>query len=449
MPRVDVRLPFTPREWQRAILKDDTPRQVIIVHRRAGKSKVLFWRIVRHLFRIRRQHPVPSAVSVLPENVQWTRTKLWDEYVRDTQALWQAFYPGRKPPQDAILKQEKRLMLPNGSIIQCGGADNDAWRGGGADISIVDEYDDTNPDLVPLILEPMAADRDGAIILSGTPKGFGLLKNAYHKAGGEPDWSRTLLTYQDTNVLKPTAIDRLRRELSEAQFAQELECNMDIASEQSIFGKFMIQAIDAGRVTSVDPTPGVPVETWWDIGRRDPTAIWFAQRIGPNVLLIDYHEDTGKPAEHYVNVVKQKAAERGWTLYDDILPHDGAHHEWMSVDNRTVALQKLGLNSRTVPQTSLDLQIDAARRFIPRCMFDIRHCERGIEALKAYRYAWDSERACPSSQPIHDWSSHAASAFMTGAIAPPREYNLANVDYMGHNAHDLGEPITDDVLGRF
>ena len=53
-------------------------------------------------------------------------------------------------------RSELAVKLPNGSVFQCGGADNvDSWRGGGADIVTIDEFDDTPQGMVPLVIEPM------------------------------------------------------------------------------------------------------------------------------------------------------------------------------------------------------------------------------------------------------------------------------------------------------
>ena len=45
----------------------------------------------------------------------------------------------------------------------------------------------------------------------------------------------------------------------------------------AIFGKQMQEAQEQGRVRRVPYDPALPVDTWWDIGRRDHNAIWFVQ----------------------------------------------------------------------------------------------------------------------------------------------------------------------------
>ena len=89
------------------------------------------------------------------------------------------------------------------------------------------------------------------------------------------------------------------------------------------------------------------------------------------------------------------------------------------------------------PKLPVDEGIDAVRALIPRCWFDERKCERGIEALRQYRKGWDDRLKVFRDRPLHDWASHAADAFRYGAltldeIKPKRRRPLpeqAEMDY--------------------
>jgi phage terminase large subunit len=51
------------------------------------------------------------------------------------------------------------------------------------------------------------------------------------------------------------------------------------------------------------------------------------------------------------------------------------------------------------------------RRILPRCHFDEKRCEAGLEAL-----AYDDRREVGLG-PLHDWSSHAADSFGLLAVS--------------------------------
>jgi hypothetical protein len=53
---------------------------------------------------------------------------------------------------------------------------------------------------------------------------------------------------------------------------------------------------------------------------------------------------------------------------------------------------------------------------IPKCVFDKTKCEKGIEALQAYRTERNEEKDVFGAKPLHDWSSHGADAFRELAV---------------------------------
>jgi hypothetical protein len=53
---------------------------------------------------------------------------------------------------------------------------------------------------------------------------------------------------------------------------------------------------------------------------------------------------------------------------------------------------------------------------LPRCYFDRETCARGLDALTQYHKKWDADRQVFTNTPEHDWASHGADAFRTGAL---------------------------------
>ena len=205
--RQTITLPFAPRPWQIKLINDPAPRIVAVVHRRAGKSTGLMWRGLKRA--LTEKKTLPRVVHILPYGVMWQRTGLWDQLARAADGI----------PGAVVRRSELAIKLPNGGVYQAGGADNpDSWRGGAADECIVDEADDTPASLVPLVIEPMLADRAGVLVRSGTPKGRGILQAAYDRAKITPGYSAYLLDYKATGALSSEAIDRcIRRHASRGE----------------------------------------------------------------------------------------------------------------------------------------------------------------------------------------------------------------------------------------
>src|SRR5690606_2328993 len=98
----------------------------------------------------------------------------------------------------------------------------------------------------------------------------------------------------------------------------EFECSFTAAVRGAYYGRLMAQADQDGRITEVPYEPDLKVDTWWDLGVRDPTAIWFVQRRGRQVCVIDYYEATGEGLKHYAEVLQSK----GYVYGQHVGPHD-------------------------------------------------------------------------------------------------------------------------------
>lgn len=172
------------------------------------------------------------------------------------------------------------------------------------------------------------------------------------------------------------------------------------------------------------------VNTAWDIGVGDSAAIWFYQKIGNEIHLIDYYENSGEGLQHYMTVLKNK----GYTYRSHFAPHDIENREFgtgalsrkqIAANGFDIDGQRYRLNFTTVARKSIDSGIDDARRLLPRCVFDEHKCAEGIKALESYRKAWNDKLGCWRDQPLHDWSSHCADAFRYLASAEAGTAELA------------------------
>jgi phage terminase large subunit len=336
------------------------------------------------------------------------------------------------------------INLPNGGTYQCGGADNpDSWRGGYADECIIDEFDDVTPGLVPLVIEPMLADRDGTLVRSGTPKGNGLLQAAYLRAKTARGYSAYLLDYTKTNALSDAAIERLRDEMTPEEFAQELECSFEAPNSGSYYGKMLHTAETEGRICRVLYDPKFPVFTSWDLGMDDSTAIWWFQ-ISPRgeYRWLEYYENAGPGLDHYAKIVLEKP----YVYKKHLLPHDIEVRE-LGLSGRSRRMYLLGLGLRpiqVVPATNPADRVHAMRTVLPKSYFDAEGCAVGLRMLRAYRRQWNEKMGVWSTDAVHDGASHGADAAGTGVqgandpqdakpeiVAKPRPYRVGNSNWMG------------------
>ncbi|HEV2110849.1 MAG TPA: hypothetical protein VGT99_05795, partial [Gammaproteobacteria bacterium] len=262
-------------------------------------------------------------------------------------------------------------------------------------------------------VRPILAENGGWALFIYTPRGKNHGFELYDIARHRGDWFAEQLTVADTGILTPETIAEERASgMSEALIQQEYYCSFEAASEGSYYGKLLEQAERGGRVTQVPHQPELAVDTWWDLGIGDSTAIWFAQRAGLEQHLIDYYECSGEGLAHYAKVLQ----ERGYVYGSHWAPHDIAARELGTGKSRLEVARNLGLNFKVAPRLSVEDGIEAVRNLLPRCWFDAQKCRQGLRALKSYHRDFNEHRQAFLPHPVHDWASHGADAFRTGAV---------------------------------
>lgn len=167
----------------------------------------------------------------------------------------------------------------------------------------------------------------------------------------------------------------------------------------------------AGRVLKIPLLPGVPVNTFWDLGWNDTTAIWFHQRVGMEHRFIDYIECSGKDLGFFA----QEIQGRPYVYGSHYLPHD-AENKTLGSGGKSVRMLLQDLlkahKFEVVPRTdSLVSAINQTRAVLPACYFDEDKCANGIAAMEAYRREWDERLGDFKQEPLHDWASNGADAF--------------------------------------
>ena len=183
------------------------------------------------------------------------------------------------------------------------------------------------------------------------------------------------------------------------------------------FAKQMAQARREGRITKVPFTPGTLVDTWWDLGMNDETAIWFTQDVGREIRVIDYYENSGEGLEHYAKVLAELKEEKGYNYGRHVAPHDIEVRELGTGVSRKETALSLGIRFDTAPKLDKVDQIEAARNILASCVFDEENCDTGIGHLDAYRKEWDDKRGVWKDRPYHGPESNGADAFQVLAVA--------------------------------
>ena len=213
-------------------------------------------------------------------------------------------------------------------------------------------------------------------------------------------------------ILRQEMLDLKARDHAEYLVVWEGHCRQ--AVEGAIFQDEMKMLADEHRITKVPYDRTKPVNTFWDLGRSDQTAIWFIQRVGLEYRVIDFYCNARKLIHHYIEVIQN----RGYCYGTDYLPHDGGS-DFLVGNSVESTLQDIGRKVEVVPRIDFKPNsINAARVMFPMCVFDKEKCADGLTALRRYRYAVDADTKKVTAHPHHDVYSNPADGFQTFANVP-------------------------------
>ena len=406
-PRL-IEIPYKPRPLQREVhLALERSRfAVIVCHRRFGKTVLGVNHLIKGALTVQKQRPRSGYIG--PTYTQ-SKSVCWDY----------AQYYSQPIPGVRVNQSELRIDYPNEGQMRLYGADNpDSLRGLYFDRAALDEYGMHPPKTFTEVIGPTLVDRGGSALFMGTPNGknqfYDIALEAKKRAdAGDKNWFFAEYRASQTGLLDPDYLQQARSVMTEDEYMQEFECSFEASVKGAIYAAEIQTCRDSGRIAGVPVDPILPVDTDWDLGVGDATAIWFSQstRSG-EVRLIDFYEASGEGLPHYIQVLRNK----GYTYGKHWAPHDIQVKEFASGRSRLETAASLGLYFQIAPNVPIEEGIHAVRMLMPRCYFDSKKCDPGIEALKNYRRDYNTRLNEFKATPVHDWSSHAADAFRYLAV---------------------------------
>lgn len=426
-----IKLAYKPRTIFQDFHKRKQRWAVIVAHRRAGKTVLCINDLI---YRALVENKPNGRYFYLAPLYSQAKSIAWDYLVRFT-----------APVAVKANQSELWVELINGSRIRLFGADApDSLRGQYCDGAVLDEFADMKPRVWGEILRPLLADRGGWAVFIGTPKGHNAFWEIYSKATQDSDWYTKTLRASQTGLLPDAELMDAKKIMSQAQYQQEFECDFESEIQGAIYGKEMRMLTDIGRITTVEYDDNFPVNTAWDLGYSDDTAIFWFQVIHGEIRVLEYHSSNGNPVAYYTGLINSKIYRYGthW------LPHD-ARAKTLASGGKSIIEQisyKIPLESlKIVPNLSLQDGIQAGRVALSRAWFDAEKCSDGIECLRQYQREFDEDKKVFRDKPRHDWTSHGADAWRMLSIAwreeehkPVNPYDIRGIT-VGNNDVTMNE----------
>ena len=346
---------------------------------------------------------------------------IFPTYSQGKKALWDAIDEQGKSflshiPKECIegktnsteMKVKIKTVHGDHSIIQVIGSDNpDAIRGTNPKGVIFSEYATQDPRIWTEIISPILIKNKGWAIFNTTPAGKNHAYDLWVSAKNSKDWFTQKLTIDDTKLFSIEDVLKDNPHTSEDIIQQEYYVSFDRGVEGSFYGRIMAKCRAENRIGNVPYEPRSNVDTYWDIGFGDSTAIVFGQSVGAEFRIIDYYENSGEGLEHYVKYLNTKPYLYG----NHYLPHDAGSGNMQTGMTLEKAARDMGLKVIVLPrELSIEPGIEACRSMLATCYIDENKCKHLIKCLESYHKKFNDKYNCYSNVPLHDWSSHGADA---------------------------------------
>ncbi len=417
---------FTPRPYQRNLLQqlDGIPghpetkkkRAVLVWHRRGGKD------ITSWCYMIKEAITTPGLYAYFFPQYHQGRLALWEGIDKSTGKRYLEYLGGSKAGTGVIAnlnKQEMSIELINGSIIRIVGTDNfHSIRGSNPIGCVFSEYAWHDPSAWHTI-RPILRVNGGWAIFNSTPDGPNHLLSLVTMAKNNPNWVCSVLDVTKTvgedgeRIVSDEMIEEERKEgMPEDMIQQEYFCNFKTQMQGSVYGDLIIKAREDGRVGDYPVNDAQWVDTFWDLGGDDYTAIWFRQIQDGKIVWVDYYQERCKPIHHYVEILQ----ERGYKYRSHFLPHDAAMRPMplriATADILAESLREAGLafDVSICPKLGRIDGINGVRSRFSRYHFNEPLTANALIMLEMYHRKFDAKKQIFAKDPVHDKNSHCADA---------------------------------------
>lgn len=270
-----ILIPYKPRYPEAHRLLESRRFACLVAHRRFGKTVLAVNHLIKQALICKR--PAGHFGYVAPFRTQ-AKAVAWDYLKHYTAPVANV----------KINESELSVTVPSASgsaRIRIFGADNpDALRGLYFDGVVLDEVAQMKTEVWEEIIQPALSDRKGFAVFIGTPKGINLFSSIWHhataeQAAGNPEWGALRYPCTETGALDADEIERLRQELSDNKFRQEMLCDFTASSDD-----VLISLDDCQKGLTATPDPELarqwPLIIGVDVARFGGDATVFFPRQG-------------------------------------------------------------------------------------------------------------------------------------------------------------------------
>jgi len=386
-----IDLSKTLRQWQKQFLNEFKRFNVLVIHRRAGKTIVTVLLLIIKALQEKWDYGYIAPTYKQAKKIAW---KMIEKF--GNQIWWFKFNIA-----DLV------CTLPNWSTITLFWAENpDSLRWLDLRWVVFDEYSQQPSNIYWEIIFPMINANKGWVTWIWTPKWKNAFYHLYQRALKDDRFNTMLLKASQTDLLDEEQLEDAMAEMTEEEYNQEYECSWEAYIKGAVYWKELQEAYKEWRVIENIYDDKLPVSTFWDIWISDIMAILFIQVVWQEIRIVDRYANNWYWFEHYSNKLIEK-----WYHYEKhYFPHDIANRELATWTSRLETVKKLlWPQCYVVPMNTIESWISAVR-FIFKNLWIDSNLDEFLNNVSLYQYEYDDKLWTFKKKPKHDFTSHDADA---------------------------------------
>ncbi len=438
---------FTPRDYQLKLFqaldgiegkpKTKFKRAILRWHRRAGKDLSCFCYVAKEAY----QHP-GNYFYIFPTSAD-ARKALWENIDPLTGLKVIDQIPAElMKVNNQEMKIELSTCIPGKvSTIRIVGYDTnpDSLRGIACKGAVVSEAAFSHPDVLKVLM-PSLMQAKGFLILNSTPNGRNHYYTLWENVKDNPEWYVSeLQTYWEdrpnySGLVPRAEIDQLVETGIEdiEDVEREFGVSFDTGMKGSIYGYQIDKAKNDNKIGTFVYNSNKLVNTLFDIGSNDVTAIWFFQENGNQIDFIDFWEGDRLGTNGIVKELREKGYDYGY----HVLPHDADHtRQGKELTSFRESFEESQADYRVSGEVIVldrtanrNLSIKEVRKRFTLYRFDSIKCAEGISHLELYSRSYNSKTRTFSTEPKHDEHSNAADALRMEAESVTSRVGFGRID---------------------
>jgi hypothetical protein len=244
---------------------------------------------------------------------------------------------------------------------------------------------------------------NSSLTIEGTPSGHNVFYDRFMRGYDQNEpWTCFKLPASKSGILSDEFLEQAKKELGDALYDQEYECNFDVAiATNHIYAQLIYDIREKNQVNDrITQDCNYPIYLACDLGYTDYFSSMIFQYINGKIYFLDFYLGNKNHVSVHLNNIRAK----GYSIATAFLPHDGANKSGNADFTYQEIFSNYGYNVIVLKNDSpLQVQLKHCQLAFPNTYWNEDKCSPALEALQRARVKVGKEFNNPLfNSPVHE-----------------------------------------------